>query len=45
VVNPVLLGRGRSLIADVSTRMPLVLAEATALPSSNVTLRYLRGEA
>ena len=42
VVAPLLLGRGRSLGADVPTRSRLELREARAFPSGNVMLRYAR---
>ena len=42
VVNPILIGRGRPLIADVSTSSRLTLVEAKAYPSGNVKLRYER---
>ena len=40
VVTPVLLGQGRSLFRDIPVRTSLVLCEATAHKSGNVTLRY-----
>jgi dihydrofolate reductase len=42
VVMPVLLGRGRDLLIDVSTSTRLVLEEATSYPSGKVLLRYAR---
>ena len=41
-VCPVLLGSGRSLVRDVSTRLRLDLLEAKRLPSGDVILRYAR---
>jgi len=40
IVSPVLLGRGKALIADVSQRLKLDLLEAKPYPSGNVMLRY-----
>jgi dihydrofolate reductase len=40
VVNPVLIGDGRSLIGGVSTRTRLELLEAKPLRTGNVMLRY-----
>jgi dihydrofolate reductase len=42
VVTPTLLGSGQPLIRGVTKRLPLTLSEATAYPSGNVMLRYLR---
>jgi dihydrofolate reductase len=42
VVAPVLLGGGKQLLRDVSTRSKLDLLEAKAFPSGNVRLRYAR---
>lgn len=42
VISPVLLGAGRSLIADVARRTRLVLRDHAALPSGNVLLTYGR---
>lgn len=42
IVSPLLLGRGRSLISDVSKRVPLELLEAKPYPSGNLMLRYGR---
>jgi dihydrofolate reductase len=43
VVNPVLLGSGRSLLSGVSTSARLALLEAREFPSGNVLLRYVLG--
>ena len=43
VVNPLLLGDGRSLIAGVPTQLRLQLLDARPFPSGNVMLRYRRG--
>ena len=40
IVNPVLLGSGRTLLNGVSKRTGLELAEAKPHPSGNLTLRY-----
>ncbi len=40
VVDPVLLGGGRSLFGDLPGRVSLDLLEARAYPSGNVVLRY-----
>jgi dihydrofolate reductase len=42
VVCPVLLGRGRPLLADVSRSLRLALVEATPYQSGDVMLRYAR---
>jgi dihydrofolate reductase len=42
VVNPILLGNGRSLIHDVSKTLRLDLVDAKTFPSGNVMLRYAR---
>jgi dihydrofolate reductase len=42
VVNPTLIGGGRTLLGDVSTRVRLTLLEAKAYPTGNVMLRYER---
>ena len=42
VVCPVLLGRGRPLLADVSTSVKLDLVEARPYQSGDVLLRYAR---
>ncbi len=42
-VCPVLIGRGRSLLGNVSVRAKLELLEAKPLPSGDVLLRYARG--
>ena len=42
VVSPVLLGNGRPLLSDLSTRVRLDLQEAKAYSSGNVMLRYAR---
>ncbi len=42
VVNPVLLGGGRSLLSGVSKRLALELAEVKQYRTGNVTLRYTR---
>lgn len=40
VVNPLLLGGGRTLVNGLTWRVPLTLREARAYPSGNVMLRY-----
>jgi dihydrofolate reductase len=42
VVNPLLLGDGRSLVTGVPNRLRLELREARPFPSGNVMLRYAR---
>jgi len=42
VVNPVLIGSGKSLFDDVSASVRLDLLEAKAYPAGNVMLRYER---
>ena len=42
VVNPILLGNGRPLLAGVSKKRKLDLQEARHYPSGNVVLRYSR---
>lgn len=42
VANPVLLGRGKQLLRDVSKHSKLDLLEAKAFPSGNVRLRFAR---
>jgi dihydrofolate reductase len=44
VLSPVLLGSGRTLLAEPPAGRGLVLAEARPYPSGNVMLRYLRPE-
>ena len=43
VVNPVVLGQGRSLFADLKERTRLRLVDAKPFPSGPVRLRYTRG--
>ena len=40
VVNPILIGRGRPLLSNVSKSLRLNLLEAKAYPMGNVMLRY-----
>lgn len=42
VVNPLLLGNGRSYLTEVTRQLRLQLLEARAFPSGNVKLRYGR---
>jgi dihydrofolate reductase len=42
VVNPILIGSGRTLLGDASTSVRLKLLEAKAYPTGNVILRYER---
>jgi len=42
IVNPVLIGRGRTLTSDVSESVPLNLVGAKSYPTGNVVLRYER---
>jgi dihydrofolate reductase len=41
VVCPLLLGRGRSLLGELSQRVPLKLGSVEAFPSGNVLLTYM----
>lgn len=45
VVNPLLLGGGRSLLTDVTRHLHLKLLEARPFPSGKVVLRYARASA
>lgn len=40
LINPIILGAGRSVLEGVQGRIPLVLTDSTAFPAGNVLLRY-----